>query len=93
MAAAAVSRPGTLQCWLQPPASSKRKRTEETILDIVSSEEDADDKPAKKKKAKPVSKAKTATAPPKRSTNPAKEAKKLYADTLKAIDKETAKLD
>ena len=94
-----------LDSWLEKPATGKRKRA--AAADYADSG-DASDKenigrkkaqPAKKRQAKAFNAAKTPDAAKKSTTaNPkkgsdAKEAKELYTETLKAIDKRVDELD
>ncbi|KAK5136553.1 hypothetical protein LTR08_002897 [Meristemomyces frigidus] len=103
MPPATLSHPGTLQCWLQLPASSKRKRDDHdddgrsaTVTDDSASGEIVRDRaPAKKKLAKSSSKPKIAATKSSGSkpTNTFKEAKKLCTETLKAVEKRYIELD
>lgn len=99
MASAASSRPGALHSYFQPTATFKRKRSDYDD-DVTATDESSSageytviTLPLKKKLAKFSAKPKPARTRAKRSANSIKDAEKLFADTLKAIDKGTAKLD
>lgn len=112
MAAATLARPGTLQAWIQPPASSKRKRGDNDVADDDSeSAQDAvlpsntkvpafrkdtlSKEPARKKQANPKTKSTAAVLKAKvlKPTNAAKEAKKLYTESVKLVEKRYLALD
>ncbi|KJZ67986.1 hypothetical protein HIM_12624 [Hirsutella minnesotensis 3608] len=79
--------PKDLTSWLKPPCSAKRKR-DTTEAQYSEKEIDEARRPTKATKtAKSANSKKTATA------GTSQEAKKLYADTLKAIDKRVDELD
>ena len=94
-----------LDAWLQPPTAAKRKRAAKVdyVDDVSDKENDGSEesKPPKKKQAKgrPTVTAKLSTDQPKKAptgklkTDDAKQATKLYAETLKAIDKRVDDLD
>jgi hypothetical protein len=84
---------------LEPPATTKRKRTAAVVDDIDS--DSAKENIGTKKKAKTQPKAVSKAAPKKTTTpkaapknaNSAKSAKTLYTETLKAIDRRVNELD
>lgn len=79
---------GGLDGWLKPSNTSKRKRAVEVEDDVhILEKENGDGKPPKKKR--PGTKQKLAA----KTGTTAKQAKKLYSETLKALDKEISKLD
>jgi hypothetical protein len=94
----------SLDSWLEKPASGKRKRA--AAVDYGDSGEASDKENISSKKAPPAKKrqtkasiaakapstAKTTAVKPKKN-NDAKDAKKLYTETLKAIDKCVDELD
>jgi len=89
---AAVSRPGTLQTWLQPPVASKRKR------DSLEIDDDVIEVPTKKASTSGASSVKKQPAKPKpvaaaKPASSAKEAKKLYTEAVKTVDKRHVELD
>jgi hypothetical protein len=101
---AAIARPGTLQQWLQPPITApKRKRAEKDAEDEnVSSDDDLialTVAQPRKKRLKSVS-TKSTSKPAKKSaarnttgSSTSKNAKKLYNDTLKKVEKDYMALD
>ncbi|KAK3645621.1 hypothetical protein LTR56_009061 [Elasticomyces elasticus] len=94
----AATRPGALQTWLQAPAESKRKRDstddhnddDEGTSGTVAKKTSASKTARPKKQAKPAVAAKPTNAA---SKNTSKEAKKLYKETLKAVEKRHIELD
>lgn len=97
-AATATPRSGALRTWLQAPATSSRPKRGRDAGDsgedvsITSSVPASDKWPAKKKRAKDTSTPK-ASKPTTKPSAAAKEAKKLYTETLKAVDKRYTELD
>ncbi|KAK3699952.1 hypothetical protein LTR37_016196 [Vermiconidia calcicola] len=82
---------GNLDTWLAPPAGTKRKRAGPDYADSASEKEnvpDEDAPPAKRKSSMMIGKAE-----PRKTGVDTKEAKKLFTETIKAIDKRTAELD
>ena len=81
--------PKALVSWLQPPTSTKRKRTiDDDDLDITSDKENLNTPPKPKQPKSRDSSTLKSTTP---ETN--KSALKLYTATLKAIDKHVGQLD
>lgn len=85
-----MSKPSSLDSWLKPSTVSKRKHDdaidpgeEDTAFTNASSRKKTKSMPAVKSKAKAAPSATTA----------GKEAKKLYNETLKAVDKRVSDLD
>ncbi|KAK3691316.1 hypothetical protein LTR37_018677 [Vermiconidia calcicola] len=85
---------GNVDRWLAPPAGTKRKRAEPDYADNAFEKEklenvpNEDAPPPKRKSTKT-----TAKVAPKKTGVDAKEGKKLFTETIKAIDKRTAELD
>ncbi|KAK4557014.1 hypothetical protein LTR86_005995 [Recurvomyces mirabilis] len=102
----ATARPGALQTWLQPPATSvnstKRKRDNEGNEEVSSVNSNADQNeqvPAKRTqkkssvKLKVVSKPKSSSKATAKPASLAKEAKKLHTDKIKEVEKRYLDLD